>query len=223
MNRLRLIRNGDRAVALPDEFLESEIMSRTDAPTSNKIKSPIKYYVEFGGSEGIWAYWDGEKNVRADALDFVVMDVRSSVGGWSESNNCRIHSNIVKSTKTPFVVRAGKVVIVEGPYADIKNEIIAAGGKFVTNIFALAYIDDVWTPVDIQFSGACLRDWSAFVETTGLANVYNSVIAASKGEQQKKGAVKYFTPTFATANLPASVEDLADEFCREKLAPYLDQ
>lgn len=198
-------------------------MSRVDAPTSNRIKSPVKYYIEFGGSEGVWAYWDGEKNVRTDVLEYVVMDVRSSVGGWSESNNCRIHSNIVKSTKTPFVVRAGKVVLVEGPYADIKNEVIAAGGKFVTNIFALAKIDGDWVPVDIQFSGACLRDWSAFVEATGLGNVYNSVVRSSKGDQQKKGAVKYFTPTFTASTLDAEVAAQADEFCREKLIPYLNQ
>lgn len=198
-------------------------MSRVDAPTSNRIKSPIKYYIEFGGSEGIWAYWDGEKNVRTDTLEFVVMDVRSSVGGWSESNNCRIHSNIVKSTKTPFVVRAGKVVLVEGPYADIKNEVIAAGGKFVTNIFAMAKIDGVWAPVDIQLSGACLRDWSKFVEDNKLGVIYNSTISASRGEQQKKGAVKYFTPTFSSGSLEPEVAAAADEFCKNQLIPYLDQ
>ncbi len=205
------------------KFSKGEAMSRVDAPTSNRIKSPVKYYIEFGGSEGVWAYWDGEKNVRADALEFVVMDVRSSIGGWSESNNCRIHSNIVKSTQTPFVVRAGKVVLVEGPYADIKNEVVAAGGKFVTNIFALAKIDEAWVPVDIQLSGACLRDWSKFVESTGLGNIYNSSVSASKGEQQKKGAVKYFTPTFTAGALDPEVATTADEFCREKLIPYLNQ
>lgn len=198
-------------------------MSRVDAPTSNRIKSPIKYYIEFGGSEGIWAYWDGEKNVRVDSLEFVVMEIASSVGGWSESNNCRIHSNIVKSTKTPFVVRAGKVVLVEGPYADIKNEVIAAGGKFVTNIFALAKIDGAWVPVDIQLSGACLRDWSKFVETNSLGNIYSATVTASRGDQQKKGAVKYFTPSFVLTALDGAVAADADAFCREQLNPYLDQ
>lgn len=198
-------------------------MSRVDAPTSNRIKSPVKYYLEFGGSEGVWAYWDGEKNVRTDTIEFVVMDVRSSIGGWSESNNCRIHSNIVGTTKTPFVVRAGKVVLVEGPYADIKNEVIAAGGKFVTNIFAMAKIDGAWVPVDIQLSGACLRDWSKFVETNGLGSIYNSTISATRGEQQKKGAVKYFTPTFTSGSLDSDVAVIADEFCKNQLIPYLNQ
>lgn len=198
-------------------------MSRVDAPTSNRIKSPVKYYIEFGGSEGVWAYWDGEKNVRTDVLEFVVMDVRSSVGGWSESNNCRIHSNIVLSTKTPFVVRAGKVVLVEGPYADIKNEVSAVGGKFVTNIFALAKIDGSWVPVDIQLSGSCLRDWSKFVETNGIGAIYGGTVSATKGEQQKKGAVKYFTPVFTISALDSEVAASADEFCRESLIPYLNQ
>jgi hypothetical protein len=200
-------------------------MSRTDVPTSNRIKSPLKYYIEFGGAEGVWAYWDGEKNVRVDALDFVVMDVRSSIGGWSDANNCRINSNIVKSTgKNPLTVRAGKVVLAEGLYADIKNDVVAAGGKFVTNIFAMAKIDGDWTPVDIQLSGACLRDWTAFVEASGnIFKVYEGVISASRGEQQKKGSVKYYTPNFVLSEISEGVAATADEFCKEKLMPYLEQ
>lgn len=199
-------------------------MSRTDTQTSNKIKSPIKYYIEFGGAEGIWAYWDGEKNVRFDNLEFVVMEVRSSIGGWSDSNNCRIHSNIVKSVKSPFSVKAGRVTLIEGLYADIKNEVIAAGGKFVTNIFAMAKIDGDWTPVDIQLSGACLRDWTAFVEASGnVFKVYEGVVSASRGEQQKKGSVKYFTPNFVLSEIPEGVAAAADEFCKETLIPYLEQ
>jgi hypothetical protein len=200
-------------------------MSRTDAPTSNKIKSPVKYYIEFGGAEGIWAYWDGEKNVRFDNLEFVVMDVRSSIGGWSDANNCRINSNIVKSTvKNPLTVRAGKVVLAEGLYAEIKNDVVAAGGKFVTNIFAMAKIDEAWTPVDIQLSGACLRDWSAFVEASGsIFKVYEGVVSASRGEAQKKGAVKYYTPNFMLSALPEGVDAIADEFCVDQLQPYLNQ
>ena len=199
-------------------------MSRTDTPTSNKIKSPLKYYIEFGGAEGIWAYWDGEKNVRFDNLEFVVMDVRSSIGGWSDANNCRIRSNMVKTTKLPFTVRAGQVVLVEGPYADIKNDVVAAGGKFVTNILAMAKIDEVWTPVDIQLSGACLRDWTAFVEASGnIFMVYEGVVSASRGEQQQKGAVKYYTPNFVLSPLPEGVDAIADEFCIGQLQPYLNQ
>ena len=200
-------------------------MSRTDVPASNRIKSPLKYYIEFGGAEGIWAYWDGEKNVRVDALEFVVMDVRSSIGGWSDANNCRINSNIVKATgKNQLTVRAGKVVLAEGLYADIKNDVVSAGGKFVTNIFAMAKIDGGWTPVDIQLSGACLRDWTAFVEASGnIFKVYEGVISASRGEQQKKGSVKYYTPNFVLSEIPEGVAATADEFCKEKLMPYLEQ
>ncbi len=199
-------------------------MSRTDTQTSNKIKSPVKYYIEFGGAEGIWAYWDGEKNVRADALEFVVMDIRSSIGGWSDAHNCRIFSNMVKSTKLPFTVRAGRIVLAEGPYADIKNDVVAAGGKFVTNILAMAKIDEAWTPVDIQLSGACLRDWTAFVEASGnIFQVYEGIVSASRGEQQKKGAVKYYTPNFVLSPLTEEVKAIADDFDRDHLKSYLNQ
>ena len=200
-------------------------MSRTEANISNRIKSPLKYYFEFGGAEGIWAYWDGEKNVRVDSLEFVVMDTRSSIGGWSDVNSGRINSNMVKSTKaSPFTVRCGKTVMAEGFYADIKADIVAAGGKFVTNILAMAKIDDNWVPVDIQLSGACLRDWTAFVEKCGnIFEVYKGSVSAARGEQQKKGSVKYYTPDFVLSDLSEDVEAAADLFCTETLMPYLNQ
>ncbi len=199
-------------------------MSRTSTPVSNRIKSPIKHYIEFGGANGVWGYWDGEKNVQLDILEFVVMDVRSSIGGWSEAKGCRIHSNIVKSTKTPFVVKADKAVLLEGPYADIKNDIAAAGGKFVCNVFALARIGGDWVPVDIQLSGASLRDWTQFVEAEGnIFKVYEKQVSAARGAEQKKGAVKYFTPDFVSSELDESVAEMANSFCDEQLMPYLEQ
>jgi hypothetical protein len=200
-------------------------MSRTDTQESNKIKSPIKRYITFSGDEGVWEYWDGEKNVQMDSLEFIVMDTRSSIGGWSEAHKARIYSNMVKSTvKTPFTIRAGKATINEGLYADIKNDVIAAGGKFTTNILALAWINGELTPVDIQLSSACLRDWSAFVEASGnIFAVYKGVVSASRGEQQKKGAVKYYTPNFVLGEIAEADSAAADEFCNTTLMPYLNQ
>ena len=200
-------------------------MSRTDVQESNKIKSPIKRYITFSGDEGVWEYWDGEKNVQMESLEFIVMDTRSSIGGWSETHKSRIYSNMVKSTvKSPFTVRAGKTVINEGLYSDIKNDVIAAGGKFTTNILALAWIDGELTPVDVQLSAACLRDWSAFVVASGnIFAVYKGTVSASRGEQQKKGAVKYYTPNFILGELAEADSAAANEFCSEILMPYLNQ
>jgi hypothetical protein len=89
---------------------------------------------------------------------------------------------------------------------------------------AMAKIDEAWTPVDIQLSGACLRDWTAFVEASGnIFKVYEGVVSASRGEQQKKGAVKYYTPNFVLSALPEGVDAIADEFCVDQLQPYLNQ
>lgn len=198
-------------------------MSISTQKGSNRIPSPVKYYVQYKGSTGVYTYWDGEKNVELEDIEFVVMDTRSSISGWSDDNKARIYSNMVRTVKDELVVRCGKTELVKGPYETSKDKIKSSGGKFTTNIFAMATIDGIPTPVDIQFSGACLRDWSTFVEKTGMKKLYSSLIKSGKGDQQKKGAVKYYTPTFTLSE--ASEADLADakDFDENQLQPYLTQ
>ena len=91
-------------------------------------------------------------------------------------------------------------------------------------MFALARIGGDWVPVDIQLSGASLRDWTQFVEAEGnIFKVYEKQVSAARGAEQKKGAVKYFTPDFVSSELDESVAAMANSFCDEQLMPYLEQ
>lgn len=198
-------------------------MSISTQTGRNRIPSPVKYYLQYKGNTGTYTYWDGEKNVELDEVDFVLMDTRSSISGWNDDNKARIYSNMVRTVKDELVVRCGKTELVKGPYETSKDKIKSSGGKFTTNIFAMATIDGIPTPVDIQFNGACLRDWSTFVEKSGMKKLYSSLIKSARGDQQKKGAVKYYTPTFTLSE--ASEADLADakDFDENQLQPYLTQ
>ena len=199
-------------------------MSRTDT-YSKKAKSPFKYFITFSGKDGMWEYWDGEKkeDVRLDKLEFVVLDVRSSITGWSDSNKGRIYSNMVKSTvRSPLTAKSGSTVIASGLYSEIKNQLVAAGGKFTANVLAVARINGQLVPVNIQFAAACLRDWSAFVTENNIFEIYKHLVVSEKGEQQKKGAVKYYTPEFKLEALSDEDAALADEFDISVLKPYLD-
>lgn len=188
----------------------------------DRIKSPVKYYITFKGNDGVFTYWDGEDRTL-DSLEFVVMDTRSSITGWSDEHNARISSNLVRSTKNEFRVRAGSTALFTGPYATDKEKIKSLGGKFTTNIFALATIDGIPTPVNIQLNGACLREWSEFVEQTGMRKLYTNAVVATKSDQKKKGAVKFYTPVFTLANVADSELADAKQFDSESLQPYLTQ
>lgn len=203
-------------------------MGRTSQSTENKISSPVKYYLTYKGDKGVFSRWDNEKkeNVIYDELDIVLLDTRSSITGWSDEDQSKIYSNLVEySTKEKFLVKAGKKTLAEGVYQDIKDQVNKIGGSFTANIFALANIDDEFVPVNIQLHSSALSNWSDYVESTGIKNVYNQVIRLCKGEQKKKGKIEWFLLNCVPK--PLAKDDAlaleADKFCIDFLNPYLNQ
>ena len=178
----------------------------------------------FKGGTGKISYWDGEKNVEMDSVNFVLLDIRSSVTGWSDAKNTSIYSNVVKSTKyEEIVVKCGKEEIARGIYSEIKGDIVAAGGKFQLLLYTLAEIDGSYVPACLKFSGSALAGWSHFMEDKKLGDVYNSVVSLTRSDKQlKKGSVKYYAPEFSMSTLPAELDDKAGEFDKNHLQPYLN-
>lgn len=195
-------------------------MSRTTV--SNRAANPMSHYVTFKGGEGVWSYWNGQENVNLDSLNFILLDVRSSITGWSDEESANVYSDYFKNTKEEITVRVKGKELVAGSYADKKAEIKEVGGKFTTNLFTLAFINGEYVPAVISLTGASLMDWSQFVSAEGLKNIYKYLITASKGDQQKKGAVKYYTPVFSVADADEDLCQRADDFTDQLLAPYLD-
>lgn len=197
-------------------------MGRTDTNES-RSKSPVKYYVSFSGETGVFTYWDGEKTVMLEDLDLVMLDSRGSISGWSDANNARIFSNYFRSPKDKVAVRCGNKDLLEGSYSVDKEKIKAAGGKFQTNIFALADINGDWVLVNLQVSSSSLMAWTSFVEENKLGTIYKSLIRVTKGPQEKKGRVLFFKPSFALEALPDDLATTADNLYRDSLKPYLEQ
>lgn len=201
-------------------------MGRTDTSnTTSRIKSPVKYYINFSGETGIFSYWDSaeKKNVALEDLDMIVMDTRVSISGWSDENNCRIFSNYFRTTKEKITVRAGDKDLLTGTYAEDKVKIKELGGKYQINIFALVDINGDWVPAVLQLSGSSLAAWSTFTETNKIWDVYKSLLVVRKGPQQKKGRVLFYTPEFSLEALTDKVSGMADTVYKEYVKPYLEQ
>lgn len=210
-------------------------MARTDTNTANskRIKSPVKRYITFSGSAGNWSYWDGENDVEFDTLEFVLCETRQAISGWSEEKGGRINSNLVSNTKDTLVVRCKTEILYKGTYADGKAEINALGGSFTTVLFGIGRsvkTDDQgipvygeWEPMHIQLAGSSLSAWLEFTKNNPLREIYKKAITASRGDQQKKGAVKYYMPVFTLFDPEAEVFEQADEFTVTELKPYLEQ
>jgi len=201
-------------------------MSRTSTNSgANRVPNPVRYFVSFSGATGTFSYWDREAKEKVDlgeSVDMVLMDTRSAVTGWNEEHGGRIFSNRVKSITEEFTVRCGKETLNVGLWSAIKDEVKSNGGKFCTEAFCLMNIEGVWEPVQLDFSGASLGDWMTFVESVGGKwNLYQNVISITKGEQKKKGAVKFFGLTFKQGELPTELSDEANTFNDDMLQPYL--
>lgn len=203
-------------------------MSRSKQNTSdNKTPNPTRLYINFSGERGVFEYWDGKQQQQIDELRFVVLDECGSVGGWSDSMNSRIYSNYFKSVTGPLSVKAGRkpntVEIFKGHWKDNKENIEKLGGKYQTNIFALAYIDDETVPVSIQLSKSALKAWVDFIKSAGGNAIYNQTVVAKQGPPMKKGRVTFFTPSFHTEPLQEEAAVEASEFDAVHLQPFLSQ
>ena len=151
-------------------------MSRTKKRTGSN--SPVKAYLSFAGGKGKVKFYakdderaDEKGNVYLDDLDFIVLDIKSSVSGYNEKASAGISSNLLDPYsvgKEPFVVKTkvdGKFdTFAEGIWKDIKAEVGNIGGKFTTNIFALADIGDGngLQVVRLELNGSGLSPWIEF-------------------------------------------------------------
>jgi|688.fasta_scaffold258237_3 hypothetical protein len=198
-------------------------MSRTDS--TSRIKSPVKHYITFGGGDGIWSYWDkeSESDVEFDTLELVLVEIRSSITGWSDEHNGRITSNLVSNTKETLTLRCKNKEILKGSYADCKPAINEAGGKFTTNLFGLFKLNGELVAAQVQLTGSSLAAWMNFVDEHKLHKIYAHKIVASKGDQLRKGAVKYYQPVFTLVSADKTDLEAADKFSIEELKPYLEQ
>lgn len=170
-------------------------MSRTKR--SGGSSSPIKKHLSFKGSNGQVSYYDKntEEKVFLESLDIVILDIKSSISGYNEKTSSGINSNMLDPYsvgKEEFVVKS-KVngsygVVAQGIYKDIKDEINNMGGKFTTNIIALADVGDGdgMQIVKLELNGSGLTPWIEFTNDNDNDAIYDMVITISKGQLCKR-------------------------------------
>lgn len=165
-------------------------MSRTK-PRTTGGSNPIRKYVNFSGTEGVFKYWDKDKkeNVVLESIEVTVLDVRNSISGYCEAESCGITSNLVGNTSkedlTVSLIQEGKLKqIAKGLYKDIKNEVVKYGGKFTNNILCLADLGEGEEVINIQLSGVGLTSWIEF--TSKNTDFYDMKITLGQGTLSKR-------------------------------------
>jgi hypothetical protein len=152
--------------------------------------NPAKKQIEFKSDLKCFVYYDkAEKKVIniKNPFIFTVLDERSTITGWDDTNQCGIYSNDVKDLKKEdFFVKSFKGgKLVSGKYAEIKDQLKSAGAKYTKVVYAL-YEGEI---IKVKLAGTALSAW---IEKD--FNVNKNTVKFEKCKEGKKGKVSYNIP-----------------------------
>ena len=196
-----------------------------------EIKNPAKFLIEWGGSNGTLSYYD--KSVEADdknvnvpiPFTFLVLDILSTVKGYSSSAKSGFWSNEVRSIKDDIlIVRTKEGEVKRGKYREVIDTKECRGAKFCQSVYVAIKSDTgVLEIAKIQFTGAALNAWIDFRKKN---DIYKGAVQITGSKQEQNGATVYYMPVFKS--VPVSDEtnksaNTLDVTLQEYLAKYLNK
>lgn len=163
--------------------------------------NPAEITIEWSGSQNQFTYYDKDsksKVAMGPDLKFIVLDRLNSISGYSQSKNCGIWSNEIRSTETDLLKvnwkpNGKKETLIQGLYGEIKDTVKEKGGKYCQVVYALMIGENENKIVRILFKGSSLVPW---IEAK-VRDVPMYVLTASNGTKQVKGTNEYYSPTIA--------------------------
>jgi hypothetical protein len=195
-------------------------MSRSNPSLTN----PCSKFVEYSGDEGKFYYYDKEEKVKIEIplpIYFTVLDELSTITGFSEKHGCGIYSNEVHSVAKEVLrvktFKGGESIT--GLYKDIRDNIVAIGGKFTKSVYSLMINPDKSTEfLNFKFRGISFSAWM----DKGF-DPMKSIVGIVGFEEGKKGKVTYQVPVFKAFKLTPEIDEEAlryDQILQEYLKEY---
>lgn len=197
-------------------------MSRSNPVES--IPNPCQKWISWGGKNGDLKYYDKEAKINISVplpFTFILLDVLATVKGWHDATESGIFSNEIRDTRaeTMVVKSFGGEEIAEGFYKDIRDKVIAAGGRYTTSLY-LAFKDEGKLILgNLQFKGAALSAWMDFSKENQV-DLYKKAITIDGSTDGKKGSVVFKTPTFKLIDISDTTNEEATNLDKE-LQTYL--
>lgn len=191
------------------------------------LENPCKKWIEYKAEEGKFYYFDkaiGEKGKNIEVptpVCFCVIDELSVITGFSKKHDSQITSNEVHSVKNETLrvrtFKGGESVI--GLYSDIRDNIVAMGGKFTKSVYALLIHDDFTTEfVNFKFRGAAFSAW-----LDKKFNAMNFIVGVQEFVEEKNGNNTYQVPVFKAFKSNPEIDAAAieqDKILQEYLRVY---
>ena len=161
--------------------------------------NPTSKFLEWKSNNKSFSFWNKELKKNEEVklpLTFMVLEEYHKISGFSDADQTGIYSNEVLQIGTEEMeVRTFKGrIIAKGLYKDIKGAVNAAGGNYHKSIYA---VTNEWELINISFKGACVSEWSKFVEKGAWKRLADEWVSIESSNDHQKGMVKYSTPNFA--------------------------
>lgn len=184
------------------------------------LKSPANRYFEWSSTDKAVKWYDKEakENVLVELpFTFIVLDMLSTVKGFSDADGGGIWSNEVRDTRKDILtVRTKRGIKGQGIYQEVKGSV--EGARYCRSVY-IAYRNEAGelTIGNFQMHGTANAEW---IEFSKQFKVYGVGIQVVGSEERKKGSNKFFAPVFATVS--ASEETIAQAIELDKeLQVYL--
>lgn len=195
---------------------------------SSKSSNPTAKYLSWKSNDKQFSYYDkasGENVAVELPFKFVFLQHYHTIKGWNDATEAGIYSNEVFFIgKEPLTVQTFKgKKIASGLYSQIKQDVIAGGGKYHRSVYVMLEDGSI---ANISLKGSSVKEWSDFMENSKNL-IDNQWVEVASAKDQKKGSIKYSVPEFtlgATLNKKASDNaDLAATNLKQYMDDYFGQ
>lgn len=192
-----------------------------------QITNPCTKFIEISSDDGTFFYYDKEKELKILVpmpVYFAVLDELSTIQGFNKRNKCGVYSNEIHSTVKEVLrvktFKGGESAI--GFYQDIRDTIVAMGGKFAKSVYALLVDPEGGAEfVNFSFKGAAFSAWL----DKGF-NPMNFIVGVSEFVEEKNGNNTYQVPVFKAFKSNPEIDAAAveqDKVLQEYLRVYKAQ
>ena len=197
--------------------------SRIKRTTNEGSQNPATKFMAWKSNDKCFAYYDKEKgeNIQVQlTIKILFMEHYHTVKGWNDASESGIYSNEVYSiVNEPMEVKAFKGgTLAKGLYKDIKEQAKNAGGVYHKSIYAMT---DEGELINISLKGAAVKSYGDFYNEN-KHNLLNNWIEINGTDDQKKGSVKFSTPTFELGEAISKKDDKLAAQTAETLQEYID-
>lgn len=201
-------------------------MSRT---TQTIITDPASKIIGWNAEKG---HFIGVELATKEKFDwplpaqFVVLDELQQVKGWSNQYETGIYSNMWKGSEPGFFKvrtneKGGNDFPITGHWSQIKEKVLAAGGRWVKIIYAMIKNGKDFEIVKIELKGLAAYEYSRQVK-----NPYAGAVTVKEVSELKKLGKTFKMPVFSKVEVSDAGEAKAkqlDTELQDYLKSYFDK